>query len=46
MKLNMTTALNKGGFLIPMCNRLHLTLAQTSQKQPFFVKFGAKNEQT
>lgn len=26
MKLNMTTALNKGGFLIPVCNRLHFIL--------------------
>lgn len=26
MKLNMTTALNKGGFLIPVCNQLHLIL--------------------
>ena len=42
MKLDMTTALNKGGFLIPVCNQLHLTLTQTLQKQPFFVKFGAK----
>lgn len=24
MKLDMTTALNKGGFLIPVCNQLHL----------------------
>lgn len=29
MKLNMTTALNKGGFLIPVCNQLHLILTCT-----------------
>ncbi|MGYP000003361631 len=29
MKLNMTTALNKGGFLIPVCNQLHFILTCT-----------------
>ena len=46
MKLNMTAALNKGGFLMPSCIRLHLTRTQTLQKQPFLVKLGADQNQT
>ena len=46
MKLNMTTALNKSGFVISRVQLIALDLNTNFAKQPFIVKFGADQKQT